>query len=454
MPTVTQLNAVDYGFTPTAANPSAALSSAIAAAISQGKPLFIEPGSYTVSNVVISGPIELIGVPGKVTLKMASGAKSILVLQNFSSAQLSGLIFDGADLTPSDAYGVGYRALLVARRTTTVASRIRIERCAFQAADGYGLGISQCAAFVTDSRFSNLYAATGASNHEGFVFEGNRIGAMRNNGVVISRDAGTPAITRIVGNRVDGVSRTLPESTGYQGNAVLIESESNVVVAQNEIHDCAFTAVRLNGCTRARVVQNHCDKHGEVAIYIEGFGNGRQIANDGYDVVVSDNVINDAGVGVAIANIDYSGRLGVISNNIIRRISKRTVAAGTPNQYTSPGKAIAVETCALIANNFVENAFQAIDVSAGSYTQDSVVIGNVLRQTTLAMGVSTVNGAKDVLVADNLAAGFASVASGGGALRQMNAAGTITGTTDLASFSESTGTANLRVEGVVSRASL
>lgn len=454
MPTVTQLNATDYGFTPSAANPSAALSSAISAAIAQGRPLFIDPGSYTVSNVVITGSLDLIGVPGKVTLKLASGANAILVLQNFGRARLSGLIFDGVNLTPSDSYGVGYRALVVAQRTTSTISRLAVERCVFQHADGYGLGLSQCAASIADSDFNDLFAATGAENHEGFVFEDSRLSAMRNNGVVMSRDAGTPTITRIVGNRINGVARTTPESTGYQGNGVLIEAESNVVVAQNEIYDCAFTAVRLNGCTRSRVSQNHCDKHGEVAIYVEGFSNGRQIANDGFDVVVSDNVINDAGVGVAIANIDNSGRLGVIANNVIRRISKRTVAAGTANQYTSPGKAIAAETCVLIANNFVEDAFQGVDLSAGSYTQDSVIIGNVLRKTTLAMGVSTVTGAKEVLIGDNLAAGFSAVASGGGALRQMNAAGAVTGTTDLGSFTESTGTANLRIEGVASRATL
>ncbi|MGA0531610.1 right-handed parallel beta-helix repeat-containing protein [Hansschlegelia sp. KR7-227] len=463
MPAATQLNAVDFGFTPGAPNPSAALTSAIAAAITQGKPLFIEPGVYTVGNVLIDGRLEMTGVSGRVTLKMATGSNAILRALDAGDVLIRGITFDGGGLTPVDAYGVGYRALVVAQRTTSVNFTIRFETCDFRQASadeahpaqgGYGLGASKCSLYVTNCEFTELFAAVGASDHDGFAFQGNKVLNMANNGVVTSRASGVPSFTRVSANRFAAVGRTQLDSTGWQGNAIYISQESNVLVAQNEIYNCAFSSIRLNGCARSRVAQNHCDKHGEVAIYVEGFSDGRQVANDGFDVVVSDNVVNDAGVGIAVGNINVGGRLSVIANNVIRRISRRNVAVGTTAEYTSPGRGVSTETCTIVANNFIEDAFEGVNVNGGSDTADSVVIGNVIRVTTRAMGVGGASGGKDVLVADNLAAGTGALGAGGGALRQLTAAGAVTGSTELASFTENTATANLRIEGVVKRQTL
>lgn len=60
MPTVTALNAADYGMVPnTSTNQTSNFQSAINAAQSQNLPLFIPTGGYEITTVNITSPVEI-----------------------------------------------------------------------------------------------------------------------------------------------------------------------------------------------------------------------------------------------------------------------------------------------------------------------------------------------------------------------------------------------------------
>ena len=110
--------------------------------------------------------------------------------------------------------------------------------------------------------------------------------------------------------RVERIA-ALDGGTGQNGNGINVFRAGEVIVDNNHISGCAFSAVRLNATTNTQVTGNACIDSGETAIFSEFGFSGSVIAN---------NVIDRAALGISIANLDSEGHLATCSGNIVRNI--------------------------------------------------------------------------------------------------------------------------------------
>jgi uncharacterized secreted repeat protein (TIGR03808 family) len=164
-----------------------------------------------------------------------------------------------------------------------------------------------------------------------------------------------------------------------------------VIVAQNVIRDCAFTAVRNNAGNNVQILGNSCTNLGEVAIYAEFAFEGCMIAN---------NLIDRAGIGVSVTNFNEGGRLAAVAGNIVRNLS-RSFDPGTG--ALERGSGIAVEADASVTGNVVEGAEMiGIAIGYGPYQRDVACTGNVVRRCAYGVSVSVVPGSGTAQVANNI----------------------------------------------------
>jgi uncharacterized secreted repeat protein (TIGR03808 family) len=164
-----------------------------------------------------------------------------------------------------------------------------------------------------------------------------------------------------------------------------------VIVADNQISDCAFTAVRLNGTNNTQVRGNTCINSGEVAIFSEFAFSGS---------VIADNIIDGAATGISITNFDHDGRLATCSGNIVRNISESSAV----NPDTRP-VGIYAEADTAVTGNVVENV-PGVGIAAGygPYVRNVVIADNVVRGANIGIGVTVVSEAISgpIKISDNL----------------------------------------------------
>jgi uncharacterized secreted repeat protein (TIGR03808 family) len=160
-----------------------------------------------------------------------------------------------------------------------------------------------------------------------------------------------------------------------------------VLVTQNRISDCAFSAIRSNAGSNCQMVANSCSRLGEVALYAEFGFEGALIAN---------NIVDTAATGISVTNFNEGGRLAVVQGNIVRNLFFRKTGEAR-------GSGIAVEADTTVTGNVVEGApAYGIIVGWGEYMRDVTVTGNVVRKSRIGIGVATASGAGAALITDNL----------------------------------------------------
>ena len=142
------------------------------------------------------------------------------------------------------------------------------------------------------------------------MIRGNRISNCGNAGIRIWRDEAGP-------RRLDHHRQPIAKidwkggGNGQNGNGVNVFQADEVIVSDNVISDCAFTAVRVNAGKNTQVRGNTCLNSGEVAIFSEfGFSGS----------VIADNIIDGAATGIYITNLDSGGHLATCTGNIVRNI--------------------------------------------------------------------------------------------------------------------------------------
>src|SRR5690606_25018125 len=114
----------------------------------------------------------------------------------------------------------------------------------------------------------------------------------------------------VSGNTIERINWTAG-GNGQNGNGVNVFRADDVIVADNVISDCAFTAVRVNAGRNTQVRGNTCLNSGEVAIFSEfGFSGS----------LIADNIIDGAATGIDITNLDSGGYLATCTGNIVRNI--------------------------------------------------------------------------------------------------------------------------------------
>lgn len=388
----TALDARDLGIEPNSdAVQTGTLQRGLERSALSGEPLFLPPGRYRTATLELPPGAGLIGVPDRSILEL-EGAYRILAIADAHPAQIEGIVFDGR----FQAGGNGSdRALLYARNVDSLS----LFRCAFVNGGALGISLSHCGGRIDSCTFDRLKsAALFALDSTGLVITGNTVRDCGDNGILVWRSEKGEDGSLISDNRIARI-RADSGGMGQNGNGINVFRAAAVTVSGNRITDCAFTAVRGNAADNLGIIGNSCARIGEVALYAEFEFEG---------VVISNNTVDDAAMGVSITNYGSGGRLGVCSGNLIRNIKTTTLSR------ESRGIGIGVEADVTVTGNVVENAaYAGITAGWGRYLNDVVISANVVRNSPLGIAVSVSDGIGKVLVAQNMISGASRAALAG-----------------------------------------
>jgi uncharacterized secreted repeat protein (TIGR03808 family) len=350
---------------------SEALQAAIDAAVRDGAALSLPVGEFRASGLKLPSGLRLLGVPGHTKLVAVGDgpvatidAATDIVIENVGFA---GSAMAGTDETPglvelSNADAVTFRG------------------CSFSKGPGNGISITQSDATIETCKFDQLgQAAIYAMDSKGLLINGNRIEGCGNAGIRIWRSTAGTDGTIIMGNRIARIDWH-DGGNGQTGNGINIYLADEVIISDNHIADCAFTAIRANGTRNTQIHSNTCLRSGEVAIFSEFGFSGSVVAN---------NIVDGAATGISITNLDSGGHLATCTGNIVRNISERSAV----NPDTQP-VGIYAEAETVVANNTVDSV-PGIGIAAGygPFVRNLVVAGNIVTGAKIGIAVSVVQDA-------------------------------------------------------------
>lgn len=375
------LRAADFGLLPDSGqDESAAFSQALVTAANSKAALYLPSGTYKISGVELPPDCEIFGRGEPPVLQLAKG-QNILRASGAQNISLSGLEFRGNGGADAESFTGLFHA--------DGCENVRIQDCRFTDAATQGINLFACSGHISGNHLGGIYGAGIASlDGAGLWVTGNEIEDCANLGIYIARNEPGYDGTIISRNRIRNI-RFAEGGDGQNGNAINAFKADNLVISDNVISDCAFSAVRLNTTHDCQVRGNNCSRLQEVAIFSEfGFSGS----------VVAGNIIDEAAQGIAITNFDEAGRLAVCSQNIVRNI--------WPSSPTNPDTfpvGIGVEADTLVSSNVVENVpGVGIALGWGPYLRDVSATGNILRACAIGIGVSVAEGAGKALINDNL----------------------------------------------------
>jgi len=357
---------------------SEALADALQQAASEGRVLHLAAGRYRVAGVSLPPGAQISGVPGRSILELAAG--EVILEGSVDGVRLSGLSFEGPGGTVDSTDG-----LVIFEKCNDFA----VLDCRFTGAPAQGIGLYQASGRVRDCRFRACFAAAiGAYDCAGLAIETNDITDCANLGVFLGRGTPDNDGSVIRGNRIARIGWALGGS-GEVGNGINLYRCGNVVVADNVIEACAFSAIRLNATRDCVVSGNTCRASGEVAVFSEfGFAGS----------VIEGNVIDGAATGISITNLDEGGRLATCSGNVVRNIRPHS----DTNPDTTP-VGIHVEADTAVTGNVIDAVpGEAMILGWGPYLSNVSATGNVISRSKIGIGVSVVEGTGAVLVASNV----------------------------------------------------
>jgi uncharacterized secreted repeat protein (TIGR03808 family) len=365
----------EFGVKPGASvDQTRALQKALDAAGVSGETLYLPAGTYRTGALIAANCVRLVGARGDSRL-VSTGAD--VLLSGGDGLGLDGLAFEGGGIDVKSGSGV------------------RIRDCVVTGAPGNGIVLSGVSGEVSGCTIARAgKAALFALDSKGLRIEGNRVEDAADNGLLVWRSAPGPDGTLVTGNHITGIGMKSGGS-GQYGNGINIFRAGNVIVANNRISGCAYSAVRGNAASNLQVLGNNCSGMGEVAIFVEFGFEGAVVAN---------NLVEDAAVGVCITNFREGGRLAVVQGNLVRNLKNSLPPGNDPGAASGVG--IVVEADSTVSGNVVEGAPNAgIRLGYGPYLRNVNVTGNLVRDTGIGIGVSLVKGAGSALIANNLISG-------------------------------------------------
>ena len=354
----------------TGQNQGAALQVALDRAAANGQVLQLPPGIIHVLGLNFPSNLVVQGVPGSTELTLLPDGTGMSV-------------YDRGTLVLRD---IGFAAGAVGL-SIEASDDIALERCRFRTSD-IGVSIADASVTIRDCHFAELGdAAIHAIDSRGLIITGNSIDYCGNAGIRIWRSANGSDGSIVTGNRIAHIDWR-GGGNGQNGNGVNVFMADEVIVADNHIADCAFTAVRLNSTNNSQVSGNTCLRSGEVAIFSEFAFSGSIIAN---------NIVDGAATGISITNLDTGGQLAVCSGNIVRTITPKSAV----NPDTVP-IGIFAEAETVITGNAVQGVpGVAIAAGYGTFLRNVLISSNVVSESDIGIGVSVVDGAGAVHIGGN-----------------------------------------------------
>ena len=373
-------DAASFGVRPDAPeDQTSALQRALTAAVRSGQALRLAPGRYRVGGLTLPPGVRLIG-GGEPTVLVQAGNGPLLSGSGAEAITLQNLALRGnpaADPTTplavfSDVKRLALSDLVIANARGTA---IRLERCGGR---------------IDRNVISDADVAIFSLDGTGLQILANAIEDCANNGIQIWRSRKGDDGSLVAANRIGRIGAR-SGGAGQNGNGVNIFRAGGMIVSDNIIRDCAFSAVRNNAGDNVQIIGNSCFNLGEVAIFVEFGFNGCVVAN---------NLGDRASVGVSITNFNEGGRLASATGNVLRNLFRRPDAI---TGVIGHGVGIAVEADAAITGNVIEAAeFAGVSIGYGPYLRDVLLSGNVMRQSGVGVAVSVAPNAGPAHIANNL----------------------------------------------------
>lgn len=359
------------------------------AAVAQ-HPLVLPPGRFRVSTLVLRSGTRLSGA-GTATRIEHLGDGPAVIVENAVDVGISDLmILGGKPLARGrgliEAINVERLALTGLRVSTSPLNGIMLERCSGRMTGCLVEASAQAAVWSLDAT--------------GLEISQNTIRDCANNGILVWRSQAGEDNTLVIANRIDHISAKAG-GTGQNGNGINVFRAGGVIVSNNRITACEYSAVRANSASNVQILGNSAARIGEVALYSE-------FAFEG--AVISGNIVNGAATGISVTNFNEGGRLAVVQGNIVRNLFR---GDGYPN---ASGNGIAVEADAAVTGNVIEGApTTGLVLGFGRYARDIAATGNVIRGCTVGIGVTADAAAGPVLVSQNIISGASD-----GAIRMLD----------------------------------
>ncbi len=381
------INASEFGVWPDALDDqSRAFRRMLDKAAERDAPVFLPPGNYAVSNIRLPRNVRLAGIPGASRV-VYSGDGYLFAAEDAATVELFGISFDGANRP----LGGEAQGLVDLRRVDAFA----MDRCEVVGSGGSGIALERVSGRIERS------TVAGAASYALYCVEagqmqvsGNHVRDCADGGILVHRWQKGSDGALISGNRIERIGAR-SGGTGQYGNGINLFRAGNVIVANNHVSDCAFSAIRANSADNVQVLGNQCLRSGETAIYSE-------FAFEG--AVVSSNLIDGAANGISIVNLDQGGRLAACTGNVVRNLVDRPpYEPYAPDVIANFGIGISVEADAALTGNVVEAAPRhGFLLGWGPFLRNVAATGNVVRAAREGFAVSVVEGAGSVIIADNV----------------------------------------------------
>ncbi len=340
-----------------------------------GLPLFLRGGDYRVANIKLPANITLFGVSNASRL-IAAKNEPVLIANGEKNITINNIVIDGGNNSKQH--------LIFFNRT----SDFLLEKIKLRNSQAGGFYLENCQGAISQCDIANIKrAAIHLQNCNSMLVSNNRIENCKNGGILIWRYESGYDGSIITNNKISKIGSE--SGSGQNGNGINAYQADEIIIANNNITDCAFSAIRVNSTNNIIINANICTNCQEVAIFSE-FAFSASI--------ISDNLIDRAALGISVSNFDYGGRLAIISNNIVRNIF--------PFSPTNPDvrpTGIYAEADSSIYSNLVENV-PGIGIVAGwgPYLRNVMVKQNTLRETKIGIAVSVVEGVGPAYISDNI----------------------------------------------------
>jgi uncharacterized secreted repeat protein (TIGR03808 family) len=355
-----------------------------------GTPLFLPAGVYSTNRLTLKSGTQIEGIAGRTILRYRGGG-AIIALDDVENVRLAGLVLQGDGQLLGDG-----GALLAATRT----KHLDLTGCRFTGSSEDGAVLRQVEGKVENCEIDNI-RKTGLFSLDaaGLQIGHNHVHDCGDNGIQVWRSETGEDGTIVSGNRVERIAAESGGS-GQNGNGIAVFRAGSVLISGNRIADCAFSAIRSNSGSNCQMIGNSCARLGEVALYAE-------FAFEG--VVIANNLVDKAAMGISVTNFNEGGRLAVVQGNLIRNVFAR-------KDVETRGIGIGVEADSAVSGNVIDGspAF-GILIGWGPYLRDVNVTDNLIRNAHIGIGVSTDPAAGAALITGNLISG-----AKGGAVRAMS----------------------------------
>lgn len=379
------VDAAQFGVRPGAPDDqSARLQRALDACAQSRAPLLLAPGVYRAGDLKLAAGVQVFGVRGATKLSFTRGT-SLIAAEGADNVTLSGLSFDGNNV-----------ALPQNRGLVDLASTrgLRLSDCTVSNAGGNGIAVTKSdGGIITgNSIIASADNALYCVDNTGMIASNNIIRNAGNGGIRVWQSTKRHDGSVVADNTIEDIAARAG-GTGQNGNAVNVFRAANVIVRNNTIRRCAFSAVRGNEASNMQVIGNNCAVMKETAMYAEFDYEGALFAH---------NVIETAENGITVTNFNNGGRLGIVHGNLLRNVGVRR--PDNPPEWTGVGIGVEAETAC--TGNVIEDApGYGIRVGWGPYLRNVTVSGNVVRNAGIGIAVSVVRGVGDASITGNVIAG-------------------------------------------------